>query len=487
MPRRVFIGSIATETNVFSPLRTDLTDFKESFYAAPGQHPHTPTLCSAVYPVARARAAELNWQIIEGTATWAEPGGIVSQQTWEFLREQLLAELRDSMPVDIVLLGLHGAMVAQHCLDCEGVLIRAVREIVGSEALIGATFDPHSNLTAARVDNADVVTVFKEFPHTDFVIVAENLVELIHRTSIGEIKPRISTFDCRMIEMLPTNRQPMRGFVDEIMDLEGQSDVLSISVIHGFMASDVPELGTSMIVITDDNVGVGEKLAQQLGMKLFAMRGKTRPEFLTPAMALDRAEQATTAPVVIADVWDNPGGGVPGDSTIILKEMMRRRLSNAALASIWDPIAVRTCFSAGKESTLRLRFGSKMSDKGGEPIDADVIVRNIVPDAVQSFGQSIVPLGNAVWIEVNGVDVILNSVRSQVFNPDNFSNLGIDPNAKGILVVKSTNHFYAAFSQISSEIIYAEVNGPYPNNPVTNDYRNLKRAIWPRVVNPHEI
>ena len=118
--KRVFLGSIATESNTFSPLRTDLRDFEDSFFAPPGLHPPTPTLCSAVYPVARARADELGWTLIEGTAAWAEPGGVVNQRAWEFLRDQLLDELRAAMPVDIVLLGLHGAMVSRDCLDCEG-------------------------------------------------------------------------------------------------------------------------------------------------------------------------------------------------------------------------------------------------------------------------------------------------------------------------------------------------------------------------------
>ena len=483
--KRVFLASIATETNTFSPLRTDLQDFKDSFYAPPGEHPVTPTLCTAVYPVARERAAELKWEIVEGTASWAEPGGVVNQQTWVFLRDQLLSELRAAMPVDIVLLGLHGAMVAQECLDCEGELIGAVRNVVGPDVLIGATFDPHSHLTAARVDNADVITVFKEFPHTDFVTVAEDLVELIHRASSGQIKPKISTFDCKMIEVLPTSRQPMRGFVDKIKALEGQGRVLSISVIHGFMASDVPELGSRIIVVTDDDKVGGDRLAQELGMELFSFRGKTMPELLTPGAAFDLAAKATAGPIVIADVWDNPGGGVPGDSTIILREMMARDLQNAALASIWDPIAVRTCFSAGEGARIKLRFGGKMSDQGGDPIDADVTIRRTVRDAVQSFGQSVVPLGDSVWVTVGGIDVILNSVRSQVFNPDIFSNIGIVPGEKAILVVKSTNHFHDAFSKIAADILYAEVNGPYPNDPATNDYSNLTRQIWPRVDDPH--
>ena len=484
-PKRVFLGSIATETNTFSPLRTDILDFKESFYASPGQHPKTPTLCSAIYPAAQARADELNWQIIEGTASWAEPGGIVNQQTWEFLRDQLVNELKAAMPVDIVLLGLHGAMVSQDCLDCEGELVSAVREIVGPSAIIGATFDPHSHLSELRTKNLNLITVFKEFPHTDFVQVAEVLVELTHLASLGKVKPVISTFDCKMIEVLPTSREPMRSFIDKIKLLETQKNILSISVIHGFMAGDVPDLGSRILVITDNAKSEGDRLAAELGFELFSMRGKTRPEFLTAKVAFDTAEVSTASTVVIADVWDNPGGGVPGDSTILLREMLKRGIKDAALATIWDPIAVRTCFSAGVGATFRLRFGAKLSEFAGEPLDADVIVRQTMREAVQSFGQSVVPLGDAVWIEVGGIDVILNSVRSQVFNPDAFSNFGIDLKKKKILVVKSTNHFYDAFSRISDDILYAAVDGPYPSQPETNAYHNLMRKIWPRVENPH--
>ena len=280
-PKRVFLGSIATETNTFSPLRTDILDFQESFYAPPGQHPKTPTLCSAIYPAARARATELNWQIVEGTASWAEPGGIVNQQTWEFLRDQLLDELRAAMPVDIVLLGLHGAMVSQDCLDCEGELVAAVREIVGGSTIVGATFDPHSHLSQLRTHNLNLMTVFKEFPHTDFVEVAEVLVELTHCASLDKIKPVISTFDCKMIEILPTSREPMRSFIDKIKLLEELESILSISVIHGFMAGDVPDLGSRILVITDNAKSEGDRFAAALGAELFSMRGKTRPEFLT--------------------------------------------------------------------------------------------------------------------------------------------------------------------------------------------------------------
>ena len=483
--KRVFLGSIATETNTFSPLRTDLRDFKDSFFAPPGLHPLTPTLCSAIYPVARSKADEFGWELIEGTATWAEPGGIVNQLTWENLRDQLLKELKDALPVDIVLLGLHGAMVSQGCLDCEGELIEAVRRTTGPKTIVGVTFDPHSHLSDKRVANADLITAFKKFPHTDFVETAQDLIHLVNNVASGKIKPVISTFDCKMIDLFPTSQEPMRSFVEELKEIERNGQVLSVSVIHGFMAGDVPDLGAKIIVITDDAKEAGDALARRIGLELFSMRGKTRPKFHTPSEAMDKAQAVIDRPVVIADVWDNPGGGVPGDSTIVLQEMLRRKINNSALATIWDPIAVRTCMSAGEGAELQLRFGGKMSHAGGEPLDAKVKVRRILIEAVQSFGESVVPLGDSVWIEVGGVDVILNTIRSQVFHPNVFSNFGIDPKERSILVIKSTNHFHDAFSIIASKILYVTVDGPYPSNPSTNGYRNLSRKVWPLEENPH--
>ncbi|WP_439561387.1 M81 family metallopeptidase [Roseinatronobacter sp.] len=482
---KVFCASIATETNTFSPLRTDLSDFHESFYAPPGQHPQTPTLCSAVFPELRMRARRGEIELVEGTATWAEPAGLVSAQTWAHLRDEVLGQLRAAMPVQAVVLGLHGAMIAQDCVDCEGELLAEIRKIVGPDVKIGASFDPHSHLSAARVDNADIITVFKEFPHTDFVEAGVACVDLTLRAARGEIRPVISVFDVRMIDVLPTSRAPMRGFVDRMRALEDEGAALSLSVIHGFMAGDSPDLGVKMVVITDDAQAAGDALARKLGQELFTFRGRARPDFMDPAAALDRVAKSGSWPVVLADVWDNPGGGVPGDSTIILRQVLDMGLRDIAFGTIWDPMAARICHAAGEGAQLKLRFGGKTSDVAGDPVDAVVRVVRVQRDAVQSFGASVVPLGDSAVIEFQGVQVVLNSTRSQAFSPDLFTNLGIDIAAKRALVVKSTNHFHGAFAPVASEILYCAVDGPYPNDPRRTDYKHLTRAIWPRVDDPH--
>ncbi|WP_429939043.1 MlrC C-terminal domain-containing protein, partial [Brucella melitensis] len=216
----------------------------------------------------------------------------------------------------------------------------------------------------------------------------------------------------------------------------------------------------------------------------------TSMAMLDTDQGIDRALAAHAAnpskPAVIADVWDNPGGGVAGDGTYILRRLIERGVNNAGIATIWDPIAVTFCHAAGEGAVIDLRFGGKSGPLGGEPIDARVTVLKVANEGWQSFGPSRVTLGPSavVRIEDTGIDIILNTNRTQTFEPDIFSNLGIDPMTKNVLVVKSTNHFHAGFAPVAAEIIYVDAPSSYPSNPRTTNYRKLNRAIWPRVEDP---
>ena len=167
--------------------------------------------------------------------------------------------------------------------------------------MIAAELDPHSHLTAKRVAAADILASFLEFPHTDFVERAEHVVDLALRMARGTIAPVMSTFDCRMIDVYPTNRQPMRAFVDRLKAMQGRDGVLSASLIHGFLAGDVPEMGTQVLVITDGDKGKGDRLARDLGMEVFAMRGTTIMPQLDVEAGLDRT--MATASRIRASRW----------------------------------------------------------------------------------------------------------------------------------------------------------------------------------------
>lgn len=491
-PKRIFTAALATETNTFAPIVIDRRGFEGSLYAPPGTHPATPTLCTAPITVGRRVCAEQGWELVEGTAAWADPAGLVSRGAYESLRDEILAQLQAALPVDGVVLGLHGAMVAQGYLDPEGDFLTRLRAMVGPGVLVCAELDPHSHLTAKRLAAADFFVVFKEFPHTDFVDRAEDLWRIAVDTLQGRVRPVMSVFDCRMIDVFPTSRQPMRGFVDRMMEIErADPRVLSLSAIHGFMAGDVPEMGTKMIAVTDGDAALGAALAERLGRELFANRGRHMMPQIDETEAVARAMAAPARPVVIADMWDNPGGGTAGDATVILKELRARGATGVAIGTIWDPVAVQLCFVAGEGAEMPLRFGGKSAPFTGEPCDSLVRVMALNETAEMRFGESVVPFGPAARIALltpegaaSGIEVILNTIRAQSYDPSLFTALGIDPLAQKILVIKSTNHFYAAFAPIASEILYCSAGRPYPNDPATTPYRLVRKDIWPRMADP---
>jgi microcystin degradation protein MlrC len=242
-------------------------------------------------------------------------------------------------------------------------------------------------------------------------------------------------------------------------------------------------MGTRLLVVTDNRPDHGATLAGSLGRRLFEMRDHILPGYLSMDEALDRAMAAGRGPVVLADGSDNAGGGAPSDSTFILKALLDRGIENAAVACMWDPIAVQLAMEAGEGAQFDLRLGGKMGPMSGDPLDLRVTVTKIVPDAAQSFGQGPEKaqsrLGGAVALRTNGVDIVVNSIRTQVFNPDVFANLGIDPTQKRILVVKSMQHFYAGFAPIAADILYVAAPGALTPDFGALPYKKANRSIWP--------
>lgn len=477
---RLFAATLATETNTFSPLPTSLAAYRESVFLRPGEHPtDAPRMCTAPLFVARRRAATDGFTLIEGSCFAASPAGTTNRSDYEMMRDEILDQLKAALPLDGVLLGLHGAMVAYGYDDVEGDIIERARAIVGPDCVIGVELDPHCHLTRKRVRLADIIILYKEFPHTDVVERAEEVLDLVLAKIRGKVRPVTSVYDCRQIASYPTTLPLMRAFVDRIKAMEGKDGVLSISIAHCFPYADVEELSSRVLVITDGDKAKADAVATKLGEELVSMRGRTAPDYLDPGGAVAAALAANDAPIVVAEPADNAGGGAPSDNTTILRELIARDAQNAALGPIWDPIAVRLCFDAGRGARFPLRFGGKTGPQSGSPIDATVEVTALAEDAWQSFGPTKVPLGDCAAIRIGGIDVVLITRRNQALGRELFTNLGIDPTARSILVVKSTNHFMAAFGPIAKRVLYVESDAPLSRDYRKIPYTKVARPIWP--------
>ena len=477
---RLFAATIATETNTFSPLPTSMQSYRDGVFLRPGEHPaDTPLMCTAPIWVARRRAAADGFTLIEGSCFAASPAGLTNRADYEILRDEILGQVAAALPLDGVLLGLHGAMVAHGYDDVEGDVIERVRALVGPHCVIGVELDPHCHLTRKRVRLADIILLYKEFPHTDVVDRAEDLLTLVLRTIRRQIRPVMSLYDCRQIGSYPTTLPLMRGFVDRTAALEGHGGVLSVSIGHCFPYADVPEMGGRILVVTDGDKALADRLATEIGEEFVGMRGRTAPDYLGVAAAITTALGINGSPVVIADPADNAGGGAPSDNTTVLRHMIEREVTDAALGPIWDPVAVRLCFDAGLGSTFPLRFGGKTGPASGQPVDALVQVTGLARDCQQSFGPTQVKLGDCAGVRVGGIDVVLISNRTQALGLELFRNVGIEPTERKLLVVKSTNHFHAAFGPIAAKVLYVDSDGPIPRDYTRIAYDRVERPIWP--------
>jgi microcystin degradation protein MlrC len=482
---KVFVAGIATETNTFATLPTGMGHFIEAGIHRCGEARDEASMLPTERRL-RALAAEGGHDLLFGLMADAQPLGRTMRAVWETLRDELIDDLRAVLPVQAVLLLLHGAMVAEGCDDCEGDLITRVRETVGPAVPIGVELDLHCHTSEAMLTRSDVVIAYKEYPHTDVVERVEEVWRLTLATATGRVRPVTAAWDCRMISFWHTTREPMIGFVQRMKSLEGRDGVLSVSFGHGFPYGDVADNGAKVWVITDGDRPQAAALAEQLGREVWAMREQTRPSYCPLDDVLDQMLAAPPGlPVVIADRADNPGGGAMGDSTFVLHALVDRGIGNVALGAFWDLGALACCRDAGVGSTFDLRLGGKCGPTSGDAVDLRVTVRAVLDNHVQHFGKHKADCGAAAWVSTDdGLDIVIIAKRQQVLGRDLFTGLGIDLAGKRVIVVKSSQHFHADFAPIASRVLYADTPGLLRSDLENLPYRQRSLNYWPRVDDP---
>ena len=477
---KIFSASLSTETNTFSPIPTGIESFKSRGYYAAGQHPDAMLQYSGPLWAARTRAKENGWTLIEGTVAGATPAGLTTRHAYETLRDEILSDLKNAGPVDIIVFGLHGAMVADGYDDCEGDLISRARHIAGPDVVIGAELDPHCHMTALMHDSADFLVCFKEYPHTDILERAFDLVDLCVAKKQGATKPTLGVYDCEMISIMHTSREPMRSFVDSLFEMEKQPGILSVSIAHGFPWGDVPGMGSKVLVYTDNDQPRAQELAEKLGQQIIAFRDALQIANPTIAEAVALVNANQQFPAVLADSADNAGGGAGSDSTFVLEYFLANKVRAAVVGPIWDPGAIGICMNAGEGAIINLRVGGKISAASGDPVDIVCKVKTLRSNAYMT-GLSNTPstLGDVAVVEVEGISLVLTSVRNQAVGTDLFTQFDIDLSKQKFIVVKSSQHFYADYSKVAAQVIYLNTPGSVTSDISTLNYKKLVYPKWP--------
>lgn len=477
--KRVFLAALATETNTFAPIPTERRHFEEWFLYRAGEHPHDgPTLFTAPLWSARKHAAEFGWTLIEGLCAAAFPSGRTVRSVYEALRDELLDDLRAALPVDIVLLGLHGAMAADGYDDCEGDLLRRIRSLCGPSTIIAAELDPHCHLTEEMVEASDLLAAFQEYPHTDAMERADHLVRLARDASEKKITPVTAVADARMSAQVFTKQAPALNLVNAMKAAERSGEVLSASLGHSFAAGDVADMTVRAWVITDNAPEQAIRSACRFRDMAWAMKETCGARRMTGPEAIEFVGKVSDR-VILAEGADNSGGGAPSDSMELIRTLMGAGVGPIAAGPIWDPLAVEIAIARGVGARFELRIGGKACALSGRPLDLNVEVIKIRRGATQCFGGSTWPMGDMVGLKSGNVFLALSTVRNQAFTPEIFTGVGIDPEAQRVLVLKSNHHFRDAFTSLSNHILYMSTPGVAICDPRAAHYLSVRRPLWP--------
>jgi microcystin degradation protein MlrC len=492
MQMRIVTGGIAQETNTFQWEATTLADFqKGSSHIDRGQQildlDGTGTIYGGIVSEARALGVEL----IPTTYGRAVPGGRVSREAFETLRDEILVGIRAAMPVDGVLLGIHGAMALEHDDDGEGPLITAVRELVGPDVPIVAPLDLHTNLSDTMMRETDAFVGYKEYPHTDMPETGAQALRILVDTVNGKVKPSMAHVRLPLIapnqSMVTTWQSPLKIAIDRAREMEREPGVLAATVLGGFPFADVPFTGVATIVVTDNDPALAQRYANELASICWERRADFDIHPTPVAAAVREALAGEPGSVyVLADISDSGASGTAGDGTTVLRELLRQEARSAAVAQIMDADAVRACEAAGVGATVTLSVGGKHDRLHGDPVEVTGLVRLIHEGSLMMTGPlgggTIAGRGKTVVLEIGGrggIELQLTELRGHPSDLSFFRAFGIEPTERRIIVLKSAAHFRAAYEPIATRVIEVEAPGISSPNLHSFAYERLRRPVYP--------
>ena len=480
------IGSFMHETNTFSTVPTDLDAFRAQMYLVgddvPDAHRGTETVVGGFMEVIEHYGDEAVYTV----SSHATPSGLVTADAYGTMAGHILEGVKGNLDADGILLGLHGAMVAEGIDDGEGELLRRVREVIGAKMPIVVVLDLHSHITEELVEHASMVIGYQKYPHTDMGERGREAAEMILRIVKGEVTPVASLNKPPMIPVCGTCHTEgglYKELWEDALRADRPAEILSTSLFAGFSYSDIPPMGYAVLVYADGNGEVAKTEADRLAQAAWDRRA----EFLyTPTSVSDAVKQALAIegqPVVIADIADNPGGGGANDGVEILRELLKQNITPAAVATIYDPQVVQQAIEVGVGEMLTTSLGAKTDSWHGKPVDVSGKVRLIFDGEFTYKGPmsrgAQGTLGTCAVLDVNGIQVIVSSKRVQSRDPEMFRAAGIDPMAQKILVVKSAVHFRAGFGPIAAGIIIADAPGLTALDLSQFDFKRIRRPLYP--------
>jgi microcystin degradation protein MlrC len=488
MTFRVLTAELAHETNTFSRRVTNAQSFKDHYVLLGEDAIRARSDANTELAGFADAGKKYGWQIDHVLSAAAGPGGKVERTAFEWLCDPIVAAVESGL-FDGILLGLHGAMVLDFCEDGDGEILRRIRASIGNEVPIAITLDPHANVSRQMCSLANIIVSFRTYPHVDMRETGRRAGAILHRTMAGEVSPHTAMVRRPMLEETNGGRTDMGPMIPRLAaakNYESHEDVFAVSINAGFASTDVADVGPTVLVTSQGDPDTHIVFAETLADDIWARRHEQLNDYLTveAAAAVAVGFDPRKGPLVIADYADNPGAGGYGDSTALLGALLHAGVSNACFGPMVDGAAAQVLHKAKPGAQVQIALGGKTDPAfGGGPLvlDGELVSTSdghyvgdgpILGGLHRSYGPSAV-------LRVDNMEILIVTIAKQILDLQQFKSFGIQPERKGVIALKSMQHFRAAFEPIAGQVVVCDSGALCTLHYERLPYRNVPRPIFP--------
>ena len=491
---RIVVAQMSHETNTFSPVITDLARFSGAGRSEPINGLQaidifrgTETCMGGYIDVAESIGAKISVPIVAGAA----PSGPVEDDAYIYITRKIIEAANSDC--DAIFLDLHGAMVTRSFEDGEGELLKQIRE-VNSDVPIAVALDMHANIFNEIVSFATVVCGYHTYPHIDMYATAKRAGEILIEKINNKVKPTMAWGNNPMLPHVMrqgTDDFPNKQLQERAKEIES-SDVLSVSLFTGFPHADISQAGLSVVVTTDDNLALAEKIRDEFLDIAWEQRAEWVYELEPLSESIVRAKNLSDqpsrqGPIIILDHYDNTASGGTMDTTDVLREVLKQKLEDVAVCGIFDPEAVNLMEKSGVGNEVSLSLGGKLPmpaiARTSTPLKLTGRVKTLsdgqFPTTIAMGRGLMTNMGKTAVLSVGGVDIMVVSRHFEPVDPGCFRSIGIEPTQKRFLMLKSRIHYRVGFRDIASEVIECAGIGVCTSDYNEISFKNVRRPIYP--------
>jgi len=483
MPPRIAIAQLIQESNSFSPLLTTMAAFENCYLLR-----REELLTSEN----RAEIAGFTSVLMSRGATpvpllaaMALSGGPLTRATFDSLVGEIENGLRAVMPLDGLLIALHGALLVEDEPDGDGEILERLRGVLGASIPIGVTLDLHGHITTRMLLPNCFLIGYQEFPHTDMYETGERAARLMLET-IAHRKRPVMALAKRPIVLSPSMARtvdgPFRSIAEKARQLESAA-IPHVSIFPVQPWIDVPDLGFAVLVCADGAAVAAQEAADSLADLVWRRRGEFEPQLVSIEEAI-RTGLSAEGLTVVSDGGDAPTAGSTADNVSVLRTLLALgadRSDRLTYLTLCDPQAVRCALNAGPGAQLTLDVGHAFTPRDGRPMSVTGKVRGLSDGEFRMRDQEVmtVRMGLTAVLAIGAIRLVLRSLPAMEWDVGTYTSQGLDPRDAALIFVKSPAGFRFSYRRLCKRILIADTPGAAPTNLRRVPYKNITRPLYP--------